>query len=202
MIEVLAPAVISAIGSGINNWMTGKRAEDAAEFNAQQAERQMAFQERLSNTAYQRSMEDMRKSGLNPILAYQKGGASVPSGAAATMTPGAVTDMLSPAVSTALQAKRLDAEVNNMLETHKNLQEQNKLISAQTVMTGAQTSQIQAETRIKDEMLQKAMREATAAKTDQEFYESPIGRVLRTLGTGGQEVGKFLSPLKGWFGGR
>jgi hypothetical protein len=42
--------------------------------------RQMAFQEDMSNTSYQRGMEDMRKAGLNPILAGKMGGASTPTG--------------------------------------------------------------------------------------------------------------------------
>jgi hypothetical protein len=42
--------------------------------------RQMAFQERMSSSAYQRGMADMKKAGLNPILAYSKGGATTPGG--------------------------------------------------------------------------------------------------------------------------
>lgn len=72
----MALAAAATIGSAL---LASKTARDSAK-------RQMRFQENMSNTAYQRAMEDMRKAGLNPILAGKLGGASTPTGAMA-MTP-------------------------------------------------------------------------------------------------------------------
>ncbi len=49
----------------------------------QAAGRQMDFQERMSNTAYQRAMADMKQAGINPIMVTKLGGASTPTGAMA-----------------------------------------------------------------------------------------------------------------------
>ena len=66
------------------NKFNREEAEKTRQFNAEQARINREWQERMSNTAYQRAVDDLRKSGLNPILAYTNGGASVGSGATAS----------------------------------------------------------------------------------------------------------------------
>lgn len=82
--DIAVGLIGGALISGVVGAISAKKQNSAAAAQAQQAEN---FSADMSGTAYQRSTADMMKAGLNPMLAYQQGGASSPSGVAAPVVP-------------------------------------------------------------------------------------------------------------------
>ncbi len=86
------PTTDGGFFSGIRNIFTGdtdyareRELQDISNaFSASEAQKSRDFSERMSSSAYQRAMADMKAAGLNPALAISQGGASTPSSAYAS----------------------------------------------------------------------------------------------------------------------
>ena len=93
------------------------------------AKQQMQFQERMSSTAHQREVKDLRAAGLNPVLSAMGSGASTPAGAGFQ-----IGDIGTTAINTALAVKKQDQEIKNLEATEDLIREQ--IIETRNKSTG------------------------------------------------------------------
>lgn len=135
LLSTYGPAVGSIASGGLN--YIGQQQTNA--LNAAQANKQMAFQEMMSNTAYQRATASMEAAGLNPMLGYTQGGASTPGGAQATMG-----NAMGSAVSGAQSGATALAQLGNLVSTNDNIESDTKVKEAQAALTAAQIPAVAA----------------------------------------------------------
>ena len=123
---------------GFVGGLFGQRKQNLA--SAQQAQRQMDFQERMSNTAVQRRMADLKKAGINPILAGSKE-ASSPGGAMAPM--GNLADA-------AFRGSKTRAEKRNLDMTYNLIDAQTTSAHNAAKLSGVQGNVLKAQAKLAD----------------------------------------------------
>jgi len=198
MVDFLTPAMGTVIGSaisGLGGFFGGKGQQKASQAMARE---QMDFQERMSSTAHQREVQDLRAAGLNPILSAKFGGASTPGGAMGTAV-NYIGDAARTGVSTALAASLQEKQIDLLEEQAKQAEATRHNLDADTVNKMATTPTISAGLDIQKQTyqnLQSQLQQIVAQTGNVQANTQQLRQLTANLGTQGLILQENLSSAK------
>lgn len=122
---------------------------------------QMGFQRDMANTAYQRAVNDLKKAGLNPMLAYSQGGAPSPQGASATMESvgEGMANTATAMDALRIQNKKTDAEIDKVQSDIEVNEQTKKTLAAQADASASNARQAKANAKILEADVERARRQ-------------------------------------------
>lgn len=200
----------AAAGAGdVLNYMGQQKANET---NINLARENREWQERMSNTAYQRAMTDMKRAGVNPMLAFSQGGAGTPASSAAQVENEEMGNALKNSATSAVQAVQLDKELRQadagiaLTDAQRVATEAQAENNRETAKkTAVERKQIAANTKVLEQEAPKRAAEASYASknlAEREKYakwEAIFDVVRNGIGAGSSAVGLLqdvANPLR------
>jgi len=123
IVPPLLTAAAGFLGGERQNALNRSEAARNRAFQSSEAVINRGFQERMRNTEWQAAVQDMTAAGINPAVAYARGGASAPGG---SMPGGSQAAPATDSVGSALQAMTVKKNLELLDQTVQRTREETK----------------------------------------------------------------------------